>query len=175
MMLLLLFVLFQSAWFACVWGGAQGLAWPGILATAALLAFLAWKTRPADVLRRAALGAGLGALLDGALLFAEMTSFPQHTAALLPLWMLALWAGFAGVLPHMVPWLAGRRLLAIGFGAIGGPLAYFSAQALGAIEVSGTTGFVAVAAAWAIAMALLPLEDFPRTQKPALGSPPLRG
>ncbi len=169
-MLLLLFVLFQSAWFACVWGGAQGQAWPGVLATAALLAYLGWKTRPADVLRRAAVGAGLGGILDGGLLYADMTAFPQHAGALLPIWMLALWAGFAGVLPHMVPWLAGRRLLAIAFGAVGGPLAYYSAQALGAIEVAGLPGFAAVAAAWALAMAMLPLEDFARPQKPALGS-----
>jgi hypothetical protein len=170
MMLLLLFVLFQGAWFACVWGGAHGLAWPGIVATFALLAFMAWRTRPADVLRRAVVGAGLGGLLDGGLLYFDMTTFPQHTGALLPLWMLALWAGFAGVLPHMVPWLAGRRALAIAFGALGGPLAYYSAQALGAIEVADLTGFAAVAAAWALAMALLPLEDFSQQKKPALGS-----
>ena len=170
MMLLLLFVLFQSAWFACVWGGAQGLAWPGLLATAGLLAFLSWKARPADVLRRAAVGAGLGGLLDGGLLYADLTAFPQHSGALLPLWMFALWAGFAGVLPYMVPWLAGRRLLAIAFGAVGGPLAYYSAQALGAIEVAGLAGFASIGAAWALAMALLPLEDFPQPEKPSLGS-----
>lgn len=170
MMLLLLFLLFQAAWFACVWGGAQGLTWPGLLGTAILLAFLAWKTAPWNVLRRAAVGAGLGGLLDGGLMYAGMTSFPQHTGALLPVWMFALWAGFAGALPHMVPWLAGRRVLAIAFGAIGGPFAYFSAQALGAIEVAGLPGFASVAAAWALAMALLPLEDFSPPTNPALGS-----
>lgn len=175
MMLLLLFVLFQTAWFACVWGGAQGLIWPSLLATSGLLAFLAWKTKPQHVLRRAAAGAGLGAILDGALLYAGMTSFPQHDGALLPIWMIALWASFAGVLPYMVPWLAGRRPLAIGFGAIGGPIAYFSAQALGAIEVAGMAGWSAVAVAWALAMALLPLEDFDGQATAALGSAPKGG
>jgi len=158
MILLVLFASFQAAWFANVLGGAHGLHWPGVLGSALLLAFLCTRDRPQDVLFRAALGIALGAALDGSLLATGWVRFPAHAGAWVPLWMLSLWASFAAALPLMTPFLAGRRGLAVAFGAVGGPAAYFSAEALGAVELTRSLSLAGVALAWAIAMLVLPLE-----------------
>jgi hypothetical protein len=158
MSLLVLFLIFQAAWFAIVLGGAAGTSLWGALAAAMVLVLLSRRYGAADVLRRAAMGVSLGIVLDSALLFGGMTAFPAHDGELLPIWMLALWANFAAILPFMVPWLAGRRGLAVLCGAAGGPAAYYSAELLGAIEVAGLSGYLAVGAAWAVAMAGLPLS-----------------
>lgn len=159
MRLLILFVLFQSAWFANVLGGAHGLPWIGPLATAGLIAWAAWQYDGRRAIFRAGYGVVVGLVLDGALLGLDFVAFPQHAGAFLPLWMLALWAGFAAVLPHMVPWLAGRRGLAVLFGFLGGPGAYWTAEQFDAVALAGAwEGLLAVGVAWAVAMAVLPLR-----------------
>lgn len=170
MNLLTLFLVFQGAWFATVYGGSQGTSLSALIATAVVLGLLARVYPPRGVLTRAGIGVLCGLVLDGAMVYFELTAFPAFGDKILPLWMLCLWAVFAAILPYMVPWLAGRRMLGIVFGATGGPIAYFSAEKLGAIEVAGLMGYAAVGLAWAGAMAVLPLADKEAAQSPALGS-----
>ena len=170
MNLLTLFLVFQGAWFATVYGGSQGTSLWALIATAAVIGLLARVYPPRGVLTRAGIGVLCGLVLDGAMVYFELTAFPAFGDKILPLWMLCLWAVFAAILPYMVPWLAGRRMLGIVFGATGGPIAYFSAEKLGAIEVAGLVGYAAVGLAWAAAMAVLPLADKATPQSPPLGS-----
>lgn len=170
MNLLTLFLVFQGAWFATVWGGAQGTSLWALAATVVVLGLLTRAYPARGVLTRAGIGVLCGLVLDGAMVHFQLTAFPAFADQFLPLWMLCLWAIFAAILPYMVPWLAGRRVLGIIFGASGGPIAYFSAEKLGAIEVAGLVGYAAVGVAWAAAMAVLPLEDKEATQSPPLGS-----
>ena len=170
MNLLTLFLVFQGAWFATVWGGAQGTSLWALAATVLVLGLLTRVYPARGVLMRAAIGVACGIVLDGAMVYFELTVFSAFGDKVLPLWMLCLWATFAAILPYMVPWLAGRRVLGIVFGATGGPIAYFSAEKLGAIEVAGLLGYSAVGLAWAAAMAVLPLADKAAPQSRALGS-----
>lgn len=170
MNLLTLFLVFQGAWFATVYGGSQGTSLWALIATAVVIGLLARVYPPRGVLTRAGIGVLCGLVLDGAMVYFELTAFPAFGDKILPLWMLCLWAVFAAILPYMVPWLAGRRVLGIVFGATGGPIAYFSAEKLGAIEVAGLVGYAAVGLAWAAAMAVLPLADKAAPQSPPLGS-----
>lgn len=170
MSLLTLFLVFQGAWFATVYGGSQGTSLWALIATAVVIGLLARVYPLRGVLTRAGIGVLCGLVLDGAMVYFGLTAFPAFGEGVLPLWMLCLWAVFAAILPYMVPWLAGRRALGIVFGATGGPLAYFSAEKLGAIEVSGLLGFSAVGLAWAAAMAILPLADREASSSPTLGS-----
>ena len=170
MSLLILFVLFQASWFATVWGGAQGSSLWALAATVVVFALLARRYPLRGLLTRAGIGVLCGLVLDGTMVALGLTSFPPFGGQTLPLWMLCLWANFAAVLPYMVPWLAGRRSLAVVFGTAGGPLAYFSAVQLGAIEVASLIGYSAVGLAWALAMAVLPLEERQGEAKPTLGS-----
>lgn len=170
MNLLTLFLVFQGAWFATVYGGSQGTSLWALIATAVVLGLLARIYPPRGVLARAGIGVLCGLVLDGAMVYFGLTTFPEFGDKILPLWMLCLWAVFAAILPYMVPWLAGRRTLGIVFGATGGPIAYFSAEKLGAIDVADFMGYAAVGLAWAAAMAVLPLADKKAPPSPPIGS-----
>jgi len=153
--------LYQAGWFAAVLGAAHGAAWTGpaaaLLAIAAHLALVARD--PARSLRLLAPALLLGVLVDGALLAAGATLFPQaqRLGPLPPAWMLALWPLFAMLLEGPLAWLAGRRGLQVLFGAVGGPLAYLGGEALGALALgeprARALGLVALA--WGAGFPLL--------------------
>ena len=63
--------------------------------------------------------------------------------------MIALWLNFAATLNVSMAWLRGRYLLAALFGALGGPLAYYSGAKLGATTGLPTPcGMLVLAVAW---------------------------
>jgi hypothetical protein len=73
-----------------------------------------------------------------------------------PPWMVCLWLNFAATLNVSMAWLRGHYLLAALFGAIGGPLAYFSGAGLGATESLPTMGGLALLAlGWGLMTPLL--------------------
>jgi hypothetical protein len=82
-----------------------------------------------------------------------------------PLWMVMLWVNLAMTLNDSMAWLRGRFVLAVIFGAIGGPLAYYSGAKLGAADVPAMADLVVIGIAWAIAFpALSWINEF--LQKP---------
>lgn len=136
-------VLFQVAWFAAVLGAAQGMAWLGPLVLLPVLAInLALsKDRPGE-LKLLAVAGLLGFIFDTTLVaigvFTPLQQlFPRPSS---PPWMIGLWLNFAASLNVSLGWLRDRYLLATLFGAIGGPLAYYSGAKLGATETLPTTG-----------------------------------
>lgn len=155
---LLNIVLMQAAWFACVLGAANGLPWLGVIVAVAVSAWhLATATRPRS--EAMLLGASLviGFLFDSALATASSISFASGVIVkgLTTVWMLGLWLSFATVLTSSLRWLLSRPPLAILFGAIGGPMAYWSGAKLGAITLGPTPGSViAIGVCWALAMGI---------------------
>ena len=99
----------------------------------------------------------LGWLADSCLVLTGLIAFPAYThlGGPSPVWMVALWVAFAATLRHSLGWLRGRWLLGAVLGAIGGPLAYLSGQALGAVALHGEAGVLAVAVQFALATPLL--------------------
>ena len=80
----------------------------------------------------------------------------QDSAPIVPAWILALWAIFVTVLNVSLRWMRGKWLVAILFGAIGGPLAYMGAQKLGAVTLNALPiSYVALSVGWAILTPLL--------------------
>jgi hypothetical protein len=75
-------------------------------------------------------------------------------AFIVPIWIIALWAGFATTLNRSLRWMRNKTLLAILFGAIGGPLAYIAAEKLGAVTLTNTS-LVVLSFGWAILTPLL--------------------
>lgn len=154
------FVLFQACWLANVAGAGAG--WPalGPALTAVWIALhlAAMRERRAGEAGILAAAALLGYAADSALVLAGSFQFPAHTllGGPSPLWMVALWVGFAATLRHGLRWLKGRYLLGAILGLIAGPLAYRAGQALNAIEIPDPgTGLAAVGIEWMIAMPLL--------------------
>ena len=153
------FIVFQAAWFAAVLGAANGMPWLGVVAVPLALALhlaLSPDWRPEILLALTA--AVTGFIFDSLLIAAGAFSpipyvFPVPFSSL---WMVMLWVNLATTMNVSMGWLSGRYALAAVFGAIGGPLAYYSGAKLGAMTaMPGPAGLAAIGIAWAIAMPLL--------------------
>ncbi|MEP7313882.1 MAG: DUF2878 domain-containing protein [Pseudomonadota bacterium] len=150
---------FQLGWFACVLGGAWQHAWAGsLIALAAILLHL-WMARhriPEVKLLAFALLIGVGweSLIVSLGLMRYSSGNFLHGVA--PHWILALWPLFATTLNVSLTWLRGRPWLAAVFGAVGGPLAYWSGQRLGGVQIPDLLlGLGAQCLGWAVFMPLL--------------------
>jgi len=144
--------LFQAAWFAAVLGTARGMLWLGPLSMIPVLAIhlTLQENRRGEV--KLLLAAGLlGFIFDTAFVAGSVFTPLQHLfpRPFSPPWMICLWLNFAATLNVSMAWLRGRYLLAAAFGAIGGPLAYYSGAKLGATEaLPTTTGMLLLAIGW---------------------------
>ncbi len=166
------FIVFQAAWFAAVLGAANGMPWLGVIAVPLALALhlaLSPDWRPELLL--ALVAAGTGFVFDSVLVAAGSFSpipyvFPAPFSSL---WMVMLWVNLATTMNVSMGWLRGRYVLGLVFGAIGGPLAYYSGAKLGAMtRLPDPRGLLGIGIAWAIAFPLL-LAVNERLQKQAKG------
>ena len=157
------FVLFQLGWFACVLGAANGYPSIGLLVT--LLAII-WHLHHAKnyraELKLLCTALVIGATFDQSMLSNHLIDYAHHgwgenslNSLLVPTWILALWAGFSTSLNVSLRWMRGKYLIAIIFGAVGGPLTYMAAMRLGAITLNNTTSYVALSIGWAVITPLL--------------------
>ena len=150
---------YQAAWFIAVGFAARGLAWPGMLACLGFAAISWWASpqRRSDLhLILAALACGL--LLDGMLAATGWLRYAAPLPALPgPAWIATLWVAFAMTLQQSLQWVIARPSVAIAFGIIGGPLAYWGASR-GFDAVAFTMPLQAtltLAIGWGIAMGVL--------------------
>ncbi len=157
--MLINFIAFQIAWFACVLGGAHGWPWLGVAVTAAIIALHLYRApRPmlelALILVSGLLGFGADSLLTGiGLLQFPSGQLHSHWA---PYWMAALWMAFATTLNVSLRWLKPHLGLAALLGMIAGPLAYYGGAQLGGVMFSKPlAGLIGVAGVWTLAMPLL--------------------
>jgi len=152
------FVLYQIAWLACVLGAAAGL--PGLGTTTAggvILWHLAHANRPRAELRLILLTGLIGGTWDSLLVGLGLIHYPSGMLLpwLAPHWIIALWMSFATTFNSSFRWLKGRVLLAAIFGLIGGPLAWWAGDRLGALElVNPVRALAALGGGW---MAVLPM------------------
>lgn len=153
------FVLFQIGWFACVLGAAKQLPWVGVIF---MLLFLAWHVsqakhaKPEIIL--VIITVVIGGIYDQIMTKNSLLTYQSHgwSNALPAAWILALWAEFAMILNVSLRWMRKRWLIAISFGAIGGPLAYVGAAKLGAVTLDAPQlSYVALSVGWAIITPLL--------------------
>jgi hypothetical protein len=151
--------LFQMAWFAAVLGTARGVFWLGPVAMIPTLAIhlVLQENRRGEVKLLLAAGV-LGLLFDTAFVAGGVFTPLQHLLPrpFSPPWMVCLWMNFAATLNVSMTWLRGRSFLAALFGAIGGPLAYYSGAKMGATEALPTTaGMLLLAVGWGFMTPLL--------------------
>ena len=151
--------LFQAAWFAAVIGAARGMLWLGPLAMIPTLAIhLALQVNRRGEVKLLLAAGLLGFLFDTAFVASGVFTPLQHLfpRPFSPPWMICLWLNFAATLNVSMAWLRGRYLLAAAFGAVGGPLAYYSGAKLGATEaLPSTTGMLLLAIGWGAMTPLL--------------------
>ncbi len=149
---------FQSAWWLTVLGIVMGYPILGPLAMTLYMVadhFSLTKQKP-EVLT--IVGAMLmGTLADsifastGFLVYAGGYSMAPEIA---PLWITAMWGGFAATLNHSLAWIKTRPLLAFLLGAIFGPLSYLAGSRFSAIQFNAdmTVTFIVLGIFWGIAV-----------------------
>ncbi|MBC7756569.1 MAG: DUF2878 domain-containing protein [Bdellovibrio sp.] len=153
------FVLFQIGWFVCVLGAAKQMPWVGVIF---MLCFLAWHLsqalRAKHELILVIITVIIGGIYDFMMTSNHLLTYqsPGWGAALPAAWILALWAEFAMILNVSLRWMKKRYVIALLFGAIGGPLAYIGAARLGAVSIDALPlSYVALSVGWAIVTPLL--------------------
>ena len=153
------FILFQIGWFACVVGAAKQMPWFGVMVVLAIVIWhLSQAKQPKLEVYLLILTLIIGAIYDQTMLQNNLLTYQAHgwSNSLTPAWILALWAEFATILNVSLRWMRGRWLIAILFGAIGGPLAYVGAARLGAVSLDAIPlSYVALSVGWAIITPLL--------------------
>ncbi|MGL6289111.1 MAG: DUF2878 domain-containing protein [Silanimonas sp.] len=152
---------FQAVWFASVMGAANGLPWAGpVAACAYAAAHLAWTPDRRGDLRMLGIALPMGLVADSLLAISGILAFasPWPSTLVAPVWILAMWAGFALTLNHSMAFLRGRWLAAAVFGAVGGPLAYWgAARGFDAVDfgLGLPVAMLALAVTWGVAMPAL--------------------
>jgi len=148
------FILFQAAWFAAVLGAAKGVPWLGPVAMVPVLGvhLMLAENRTGEL--KLLLAAGVfGFLFDTAMVAAGVFLPVSHLLPrpFSPPWMVGLWLNFAATLNVSLAWLRGHYILAAAFGAVGGPLAYFSGAKMGATEaIPSLGGLLVLAIGWGV-------------------------
>ena len=155
------FIAFQLVWFAAVGGAARGWAWAGPLALLAFAgAHAAWAPRVRGEWRLVAAAIAIGFLVDTLMAAAGLARYaaPMPSPSVAPVWIVALWAGFALTLHHSLSWMTRRPLLAAGLGSVLGPLSYLGAgRVFEAVTFAGPLwmALAVLGACWFVALFVL--------------------
>ena len=131
------FLLFQLGWFACVLGAANSLASVGIMISL-IVVWFHLRTTQHKFEETALIGIVtiIGFSWDSALVqlgYFQYSNTASSTFA--PLWIVAMWTMFASTINTLFSWLKNRLLIAFLLGAVFGPIAYWSASQLGAVNI----------------------------------------
>lgn len=150
----------QLLWMAAVGGAANGYWWLGPAAFAGFAAFQLspkFRARGDFVLMLVALPIGFAVdtamAASGLLRYASPVPSPDYA----PVWILALWMGFALTFHHSLAYVMRRARLAVLLGAMVGPFSYWIAShTWGAVHFTDSLPLVLVTlgALWGAAMGL---------------------
>ena len=147
-------VLFQVGWFACVLSGAAQRPWLGAVIATAIVGVHLLRAHVREAELKLVLSAlAIGAIFDSILVWQDWLRY--HSGILLPntapYWIVLMWALFSTILNVSLRWLRGRWIIAALAGALGGPLAYYGGQQLGALQFGNqSAALVALAVGWAV-------------------------
>jgi hypothetical protein len=174
------FVGYQLVWFAVVATAGGTRPWLGLAAAAAFITLqMALSDRRALDLRLLALALLLGLTIDGTLSELGWIRYAGPSPAVppggAPLWILALWTSFSLTLTRSLAWLSTHPVWAAVFGAIGGPIAYWSAaRGFHAVRFAPPSyrAIAALAVGWSAGMTVLfyVVRRFPRSAPAAVAS-----
>jgi Protein of unknown function (DUF2878) len=151
---------YQAGWFASVLGAASGRFWlgPVVVLVLAGIHVALMRDRLLEVWLLVICGVfGFG--VDSFQAYVGVFGFldAYQIPWLAPPWLVAVWVIFATTLHGCLAWLEGRYWLGALFGLIGGPLAYWGGERLGAVTFGPSMvrdlGIVGVV--WAVATPVL--------------------
>jgi len=178
------FILYNVAWFACVFFAANGQPWVGIASVvlvglAHLLTVSAWKKEALLM----GVAACIGVVWESLLVNVGVLAYPtaSGTGPFAPLWIVALWINFATTINYSLAWIKRSWWLAAVFGAVGGPLAFLAGAGMGAVVFpEPVVSLLVIGVGWGVLLPLLCLAadsivdstflepGYRKTQRPSL-------
>ena len=154
MTLLINIVAFQIGWFACVLGAANALPLLGPVVVAGAVALhLSRSNQPTREFALIMIAGALGAVWDSALVASGWIAYPSGNviSGFAPYWIVTMWMLFATTLNVSLRWLHNRIALAVIFGGISGPMAFYAGAQLGGVTfIDQRTGLIALGFGWAV-------------------------
>jgi hypothetical protein len=155
------FLAFEAAWFAAVTGGAAGrgaLMSLTVVLVVAIHLFLN-RARLRGEIQLILAVTVFGVLLEAGFMAAGLISYAgtAEGQVLPPVWIAALWFGFATLPNASLAWLKGRWATQALLGALAGPLTYWTGVKLGAASLPDPAqgALLAIALAWALALPVI--------------------
>jgi hypothetical protein len=151
------YTLYQIGWFACVLGAASQRPWTGCLIGMILVGVhVALSVERVLEVRLVVLATAVGAAVEMIQIAAGTYRFTSGTVndALPPPWLLAMWAQFATTFRFSLRSVFTRPVLAVLFGAAGGPIAFLAGERLGAVTLLPplAQSLLRLSISWAIAL-----------------------
>ena len=154
------FLCFQAGWFAVAYLGGSG---QGVLGTVIMfllasvsLAFTKSKARKFAYMLLAVV---IGTVFDSLFLNGNFYSFKSSPTLpwSYPIWMSAMWYGFASTVDLSLAWLRGRWGLLVLFGFFGGPASYYAGTKFGELYFTSSSivSLLMVGVFWAFITPLL--------------------
>jgi hypothetical protein len=151
--------LFKAGWVAAVFAAAASLPVLGTAVIAIAVAIHLWRSdAPRDEVLLLALAAAIGFVWESLLVYSGIVQYGANAAlaAVAPYWIVALWVLFATTLNVGMRWLQRNLLIAVIFGALGGPMSFLAGEKAGAVSFSDTsTALVVIGLGWAVLLPLL--------------------
>ena len=144
----------QAGWWACVlWMGWWGpFVMLGFLGLHLRMTLPYWRTETVLILISTVLGIGL----DNTLAALELVTYVgDQRIGFVPLWLVAIWAGFGATLRHSQQVFVHNIRNAALTGFLGGPMAYLGGEKLERLTVHGLEGWIGVSLLWGVALLTL--------------------
>ena len=119
---------FQTGWWACVLGTKNGFPYLGPLVMLIFLFihFSRLDNRNNEIFFAVLVGL-VGTVVDTVLLQTKLIEYKGvYTDNIAPLWITAMWIGFAATINHSLAWLNNKWIMSFALGAIFGPLSYYT-------------------------------------------------
>ena len=151
------YTLYQIGWFACVLGAASQRPWTGcLIGTILVVVHVALSVERVLEVQLLVLATAVGAAVEMIQIAAGTYRFTSRTEtdALPPAWLLAMWARFATTFRFSLRNVVIRPVLAVLFGAAGGPIAFLAGERLGAVTLLPplAQSLLRLSISWAIAL-----------------------
>ncbi len=152
---------FKVSWWTCVYGATSDFVYigPVFMLVFLIVHFYLNSPNPAEI-KLVISFAIIGTLIDTMMAFSGLLSYNGlygEGIMVAPMWITAMWCGFAAMVNHSMAWLKGRWIQSFILGGILGPIAYKAGEGLGAINFNAGQLNVTImlAIVWGLSMPLI--------------------
>lgn len=129
---------FQAGWWSCVLGTKYEAKYFGpLIMLVFIIIHLYYFSDDPHEIKLVIFFAFAGTLVDTAMAYSGVLKYSglyKPDILIAPLWITAMWFGFAATVNHSMEWLKNRWIAAFILGAVFGPLSYITAEKFGAVQ-----------------------------------------